>query len=50
MKKCKDCDADCVVMCMYTWGPIEKIDTKGAFLLWPCVVVALIGLIAWYLS
>lgn len=50
MKKCKDCNADCVGMCMYTWEPIEDIDTKGAFLFWPCIIFAVIGLVAWWLS
>lgn len=47
MKKCKGCDSDCVGMCMKTWESLEKIDTKGAFLFWPCVVLALIGFIVW---
>lgn len=34
---------------MKTWEPIEKIDTRGAFLFWPCVVLALIAFTAWWL-
>lgn len=50
MRKCKDCNAGCTGICMHTWEPIEKIDAKGAFLFWPCVAVAVIGLFAWFMS
>lgn len=50
MGKCKDCDMKCEGMCFRDWRPIEKIDTKGAFLFWPSVIVAAIAIAAWWLS
>lgn len=50
MKKRKDCNAGCSGMCIHTWEPIEEIDTKGMFLFWPCVAVAVIALFAWCAS
>lgn len=48
MGKCKDCKENCVGMCMHTWEPIEKIDTKGAFLFWPIIILSLVGFFVWW--
>lgn len=49
MRKCKGCDADCL-FCHDSPEWLEKIDTKGAFLFWPCVVIGIVAVTTWWLS
>jgi hypothetical protein len=49
MRKCKGCESDCL-FCVDASEMFESIDTKGAFLFWPSVVIAVIAIAAWWLS